>query len=117
VVDRLPPLCHGAPPLPLAPAPLGTIAANGAAGIDPAQRGFVSPAARRGWQARRSAPVWPLPELLRQRAAAAGQKPDVGAHRHEQVAPADVAADFVFVAAEDAGRLVQPLQPLGRIPD
>src|SRR5579884_1505326 len=54
-------------------------------------------------------------ELPGQRVGGAREQTDVGADRHEAVAPVDVAADLVFVAAQNAGRLAYGLETRGRL--
>src|ERR1700730_5666013 len=53
--------------------------------------------------------------FLRQRVGSAAHQADIGADRHEGVAPADVAAYFVLVAGEDAGRLADGLEAADRV--
>src|SRR6476661_2390898 len=64
---------------------------------------------------RLASPRSTYPELFCQGVGVTGEQADVGADPHELVAPVDVAADFLFVAAQDAGRLADRLEPRDRV--
>src|SRR5260221_11915781 len=91
---------HPPPPYPPPQAGEGRVGAT-----SPRKRGEVKAA----WPSRSAL------EFLCQSVGTAAQQSDIGADRHEGAAPADVAAYFVLVAGEDAGRLADGLEAADRV--